>query len=281
MTEDHIFTDVDHSQSECFVFASGSAAVFSARKPGREGPNEDAAALISVGRKAGVAVVSDGAGGHPGGAEAAGLAVKAMREAISNVDDEATGLREAILNGFELANNAITKMGTGAAATLAVVEVQKGIMRTYHAGDSMVLVTGQRGRIKWLTVPHSPVGYAVEAGFLDPDDALHHEDLHLVSNLLGRPDMRIEIGASLKLAPRDTVVLASDGLSDNVHLEEIVERIRKGRLQKSADALAGLSKKRMQNADNGTPSKPDDMTFIAFRVGGSRAKPAKPLVAAN
>lgn len=265
MSEVHIFADVDLSKSRRFAFAGGEAAIVSAKKPEREGPNEDAAALISVGTDAGVAVVSDGAGGHPGGADAASIAVRAVCEAVAEVGDDAQRLRDAIINGFESADKAISSSGTGAAATLAVVEIQGNTMRTYHAGDSMVLVTGQRGHIKWLTVPHSPVGYAVEAGFLDRGEALHHEDLHLVSNVLGGQDMRIELGAPLPLALRDTVVLASDGLSDNVHLDEIVERVRKGPLQKAADDLAGLGAHRMRPSSRGTPSKPDDMTFIAIR----------------
>ena len=267
MTQHHIFTDVDLDKSCCFPFASGQAAVFSARRPGSDKPNQDAAALIALGPSTGVAVVSDGAGGHPSGADAAALAVHAVRDALSGAQDLSQGLRDAIINGFEEANQKIIALGVGAAATMAVVEVDHGIMRTYHTGDSMVLVTGQRGLVKWLTVPHSPVGYAVESGLLHPDDALHHEDLHLISNSLGRQDMRIELGASLKLAQRDTVVLASDGLSDNLHLDEIVERVRKGSLQQAADRLASLGKARMQSPEEGSPSKPDDLTFIALRVG--------------
>lgn len=268
--EVHPFVDVDLEASECFAFAKGEAAVFSARKPDRDGANQDAAALIAVDDNAGVAVVADGAGGHAAGAEAAGLAVKAMTKAIEARESGETSLRTAILNGFEQANEAILKLGVGAATTLAVVEIQGNQMRTYHAGDSMILVTGQRGKVKVLSVPHSPVGYAVEAGLLHPDDALHHEDLHLVSNLLGRSDMRIEIGSALTLAQRDTVVLASDGLSDNLRLEEIVERVRKGSLKKAADRLASLGKTRMATDDNGTPSKPDDITFIALRLSRKR-----------
>jgi serine/threonine protein phosphatase PrpC len=259
---------VDLSQSACFAFAGGQAAILSSRKPGADGPNEDAAALISLEGGAGVAVVSDGAGGHPGGAEAASIAVDAVCAAVSSIGDDVQALREAIINGFESADRTISQLGTGAAATLAVVEIQGNTMRAYHAGDSMVLVTGQRGRVKWLTVPHSPVGYAVEAGFLDRGEALHHEDLHLVSNLLGGKDMRIEIGATLTLAPRDTVVLASDGLSDNLHLDEIVERVRKGPLKAAADDLAQLGAERMKQPTPGTPSKPDDLTFIAIRHAG-------------
>jgi len=275
VTDSHIFADVDLSQSACFAFAGGEAAVLSIRKPEREGPNEDAAALISIGNSAGVAVVSDGAGGHPGGAEAASIAINAVCDAVSAVGDDVQGLREAIINGFESANNAIFALGTGAAATLAAVEIQGNTMRAYHAGDSMVLVTGQRGRIKWLTVPHSPVGYAVEAGFLDRGEALHHEDLHLVSNLLGGQDMRIELGATLTLAELDTVVLASDGLSDNLHLDEIVERIRKGPLRAAANELGSLGTNRMQTPREGAPSKPDDLTFIAIRRRSTKGRKSR------
>ncbi len=265
MSEAHIFADVDMARCERFELGGGEAAVMSIRKPGREGPNEDAAALISLGEQAGVAVVSDGAGGHPGGEEAAALAVRAVCDSVVELGEDLQNLRGAIINGFESADRAISALGTGAAATLAVVEIQGTNMRAYHTGDSMVLVTGQRGRIKWLTIPHSPVGYAVEAGLLDRGEALHHEDLHLVSNLLGTQDMRIELGATVSLAPRDTVVLASDGLSDNLHLDEIVDRVRKGPLGRAVDEMAALGRKRMETPTEGAPSKPDDLTFIAIR----------------
>jgi serine/threonine protein phosphatase PrpC len=265
VSQSHIFTDVDMRQGEHFELPRLEAGVLSIRKPGRTGPNEDAAALVYVGDAAAVAVVSDGAGGHPRGAEAAALAVRAMCDSVAELGDDPSGLRSAIINGFESADRAIAGLGTGAAATLAAVEIQGASMRAYHAGDSMVLVTGQRGRIKWLNIPHSPVGYAVEAGLLDRGEALHHEDLHIVSNLLGGQDMRIELGATVTLAPRDTIVVASDGLSDNLHLEEIVELVRKGPLKRAVDALATLGRARMETPEAGAPSKPDDLTFIAVR----------------
>ena len=267
MKETRVYAEMDAVACERFELGGLEAIVSSVRKPGEAGPNEDAAALISLGNDSGVAVVSDGAGGHPDGAKAAALAVRAVCDAVGDLDGEADSLRSAIINGFEAADRSISALGTGAAATLAVVEIQRGTVRAYHAGDSMVLVTGQRGRIKQRNVPHSPVGYAVEAGVLDREDALHHEDLHIVSNLLGLGDMRIELGAPLELRPRDTVLLATDGLSDNVRLEEIVERIRKGPLSEAVEALVTLGRARMEepNPEPGAPSKPDDLTLIVMR----------------
>lgn len=274
MTELHLFKRMDMARASGIDFTTLQCVVCTAAKPDREGPNEDAAALIGLDDGSVVAVISDGAGGHPDGAVAAGLAVDAMCASVASVVSAAEppeSLRSAIINGFEQANRAIAELGTGAAATLAVAEVQGNAMRAYHAGDSVVAVVGQRGRIKWQNIPHSPVGYAVEAGLLDRGDALHHEDLHLVSNLLGASDMRIELGPPVPLASRDTVLLASDGLSDNLHFEEIVERIRKGPLSKAAQELLTLGQARMTALDEGAPSKPDDLAFIVLRQRHGRA----------
>ncbi len=129
----------------------------------------------------------------------------------------------------------------------------------------MILVVGQRGKLKLQTVPHSPVGYAVEAGLLDEKEAIHHEDRHLVSNIVGSPEMTIEVGRTLKLRPRDTVVLGSDGLFDNLHVEEITEIVRKGPLAAAASALADICRRRMDEPEPGRPSKPDDLTFLVYR----------------
>ena len=97
--------------------------------------------------------------------------------------------------------------------TLAAVEISGVSARPYHIGDSSILITGQKGKLKLNTVAHSPVGFAVEAGLLDVDEALHHAERHLVSNVLGLENMRIELGSPVDLAPRDSLVIASDGLN--------------------------------------------------------------------
>jgi serine/threonine protein phosphatase PrpC len=86
--------------------------------------------------------------------------------------------------------------------------------------------------------------------------------------MLGSNDMRIELGSALKLKPKDTVLLASDGLSDNLNSQEIVEIIRTGALEDAAQQLLSRVQRRM-TVDEGAekPSKPDDLTFILYRPG--------------
>lgn len=245
--------------------AGGRVAVFSAAAPIGDKDNEDGAVAITAGTNRAVLAVADGLGGQRLGAEAAERALRALAERViagASVDD---GLRSAILDGFERANERVGELGGGAATTLAAVEIDAATIRPYHVGDSMILVVGQRGKVKLHTVSHSPVAYAVEAGLLDAREAIHHEDRHLVSNIVGSAEMRIEVGRTLKLRPRDTVLVASDGLFDNLHLEEIVELVRKGPLQKAAQRLAVAGRKRMEQPQAGHPSQPDDLTFVLYR----------------
>jgi serine/threonine protein phosphatase PrpC len=245
--------------------AEGEVVLFSTRSPGKETDSEDGAAVIPVDDERAVLVVADGLGGQRSGAEAAGVALEAMTACVGREAETEAGLRSAVLDGFEQANARVAELAVGAATTLAAVEIDGPTVRAYHVGDSMVLVVGQRGKVKLQTVSHSPVGYAVEAGMIDAKEAIHHEDRHLVSNIVGTPQMRIELGGALRLRPRDTVVLGSDGLFDNLHLEEITEYVRKGPLPRAAGALAGACRQRMCEPGPDHPSKPDDLTFLLYR----------------
>jgi serine/threonine protein phosphatase PrpC len=253
-------------------FLTGRIAAFSTGCPDHPGPNEDAAAVIPVTDTQGVLAVADGVGGHPAGERASAIALERIVEALGpaveaadDATDDGLELRGAIMNGFENANRAVLDQGSGGATTLAVVEIDGVHVRPYHAGDSAILVVGQRGRVKLLTVSHSPVGYALESGMLGESEALDHDERHVVSNLAGSADMRIEVGSPLELARYDTLLVGSDGLFDNFELGEIVDAIRKGSLERAADDLARECLARMRSSSTDRPSKPDDLTFVAYR----------------
>ncbi|MFH1754429.1 MAG: serine/threonine protein phosphatase, partial [Candidatus Latescibacterota bacterium] len=106
---------------------------------------------------------------------------------------------------------------------------------------------------------------AVESGVLDEHEAMEHEERHIVSNVVGHSDMRIEVGPSILLARRDTVIVASDGLTDNFHTNEIIEMIRKNPLPSVMRRLAAETKRRMLDPQGDHPCKPDDVTFMIFR----------------
>jgi serine/threonine protein phosphatase PrpC len=77
--------------------------------------------------------------------------------------------------------------------------------------------------------------------------------------------MRIEVGMPVEFAEHDTLLVASDGLADNLSTSEIVELIRKGPLEKAGSDIANLARERMREPLGEAPSKPDDLTFLLFR----------------
>lgn len=260
-----LYTAADMDAPDEVLVAGRRVAVVSQRSPGKETANEDSAAVIPWGDNAAVLVVADGLGGQALGEQASALAVRRIRLSLQQADPAFAMLRSAILNGIEAANRDVIDLGRGAATTLAVVELTGSTIRPYHVGDSGILAFGGRGKMKLQTTAHSPVGYGVEAGLIDESDAMHHEDRHVVSNVVGTPDLRIEIGPERKLAARDTLLLASDGLFDNLHLAEIVELARKGPVHKACEKLRSTARARMDTPVDGQPSKADDLTIVVCR----------------
>ncbi len=266
----------------------GRAAWITAASPFKNGLNEDAVAHLPLGAEQGLLMVADGLGGHKDGHHASqlirSLLMKTARQfvrrppplMISKVVPiperprhgvpSQNDLRTPILDAIELANRRLLRSRAGSATTLALVEVNGRQVRSYHIGDSEILVVSQRGRLKFSSVSHSPIGYAVESGILTEEQALFHPDRHLVSNVIGSEQMSVELGPWMTLAPRDTVLIASDGLFDNLMQYEIIELIRKGKLAESLQELASMAWQRMLHPEGDCPSKPDDLSILAYRT---------------
>jgi protein phosphatase len=240
----------------------GSVAVRLRCSPQRK-YSEDAIAVIPVPDRGAVLAVADGVGGSPGGRDAAMIVLESLRVAVAMKAD--SNLQQAIFAAIEAANNRLIEQGIGAGTTIVVAEIIDGQLRSYHVGDSEIVVVGQRGKVKRRVVPHSPTGFAIETGLLTEDEAMHHEYRHILLNVIGAPSMRIESAEPIELARRDTVLLASDGLLDNLYMSEILEEARCGALPVSADRLVQLAEERMQSLDGSVPSKPDDLSLILYR----------------
>lgn len=233
-------------------------------------PNEDAALVMPVGDDALVLAVADGLGGSPAGGEAARLVVETLATALSGPEVATDTLRTTILDAIEAANRTLIEMGRRGTTTLVVAEIVGRQLRSYHIGDSELLVFGQRGRIRMRIVPHSPTGFAIEAGLLDEKEAMRHEERHIVFNVVGAPSMSIDISAPIRLAARDTVLLASDGLLDNLFAEEIVSIAQSGPLPDAMSRLVATSLERMLMLTGDHPGKPDDLTIVLSREKSPR-----------
>ncbi|NJC95655.1 MAG: hypothetical protein C3F07_10880 [Anaerolineales bacterium] len=210
------------------------------------------------------AVLADGIGGHRGGEVAAELAVNHIMQSVSKSDGKFS--RHIIEQAINEASSAIAAHSAsneelkGMGATCAIAWIIGDRLYTAYVGDSRIyLIRG--GRIQQLTVDHSWVQEAIEKGILTPEAAREHPNVHVIRRYLGspvppEPDFRLNLfdgeGANhaennqgTQLQPNDILLLCTDGLTDLLWNDEILEVVRtRSNLREASRALVDLANDR-------------------------------------
>jgi protein phosphatase len=232
--------------------------------------NEDryavASFILSQGDKTPVlfAVLADGIGGHKAGEVAAELAVNHIMETVAKSDGR--HIKQTIENAVADASNAIAARSSssddfkGMGSTCATAWIVGDKLYTGYVGDSRIYLM-REGRIQQLTVDHTWVQEAVEKGVLTPEAARDHPNVHVIRRYLGSPvppdpdfrlkmfndetDQHAEDNQAMQLLPDDVLLLCSDGLTDLVWNDEILETVRsKPNLKEAARTLTEMANSR-------------------------------------
>ena len=239
--------------------------------PGMTGKNNEdryAVASFVLGRKNRMpvlfAVLADGIGGHRGGEVAAELAVNHIMQEVAQSDGRHT--RQTMERAVNEASDAIaahsasTEDLKGMGSTCATAWIIGDKLYTAYVGDSRIYLI-RSGRIQQLTVDHTWVQEAIEKGVITPEKAREHPNVHVIRRYLGSPaapepdfrmklskdegDQHAENNQGVQLLPDDVLLLCSDGLTDLVWNDEILEVIRsKPSLKEAARALIELANAR-------------------------------------
>jgi protein phosphatase len=237
------------------------------------------------------AVLADGIGGHRGGEVAAELAVNHIMQSVARCDGKFS--RNIIEDAVSEASDAIASHSAtndelkGMGATCAIVWIIGDKLHTAYVGDSRIYLL-RGGRIQQLTTDHSWVQEAIEKGVLTPELARDHPNVHVIRRYLGSPvppdpDFRLNLfdgeGAQhaennqgTPLQSNDVLMLCSDGLTDLVWNDEILEIVRsKSSLKEASRALVDLANERGGH-DNTTVilvGVPADMRKLGAKKGSS------------
>ncbi len=166
-------------------------------------------------------IVADGMGGHAGGQEASQIATQAISSFLDEHWNSREGSQVLLEKAFEKANQAIIQdqnthpersdMGT----TAVVVIFRKEQFWCAHVGDSR-LYRLRSLNLEQITEDQTWVGRALKAGDLTPEQARVHPWRHVLSQCLGRKDMRQVDVQSLDVQPSDKLLLCSDGLTEEL-----------------------------------------------------------------
>lgn len=145
-------------------------------------------------------------------------------------------------------------LGMGSTVVAAVIADDR--LYLGNVGDSRAYLIND-STIYQLSVDHSWVADQVRAGLVDSQDARHHPRKNVLTRAVGTfNDVDVETGV-FELVPGDQLLLCTDGLTNLVSDEELVELAAEGPPEESARKLVELANRR---------GAPDNVTVIVARV---------------
>ena len=220
-----------------------------------------------------VLAVSDGLGGHAGGALASRLTVSKLAKTLSGKVGHLRGNAQplaVLTSAVEEVHHSINRMAAGKpdidgmAATIVCGWFWERHLHFVHVGDSRIY-RWRDGELMQLTNDHTRVGRMFRDGKINERAARTHPMNHVLQQVVGGQHQVInpQVG-SLQTVPGDWYIFCSDGVTDglwNKHVTELFE-------QAVADEMTPeeLAKAMLERAY--TAAGRDDTTLIAARVGG-------------
>ncbi len=202
--------------------------------------------------------VADGMGGHAGGELAAETAVEDLRRfpVMSQASDVVSGIHHANRQVLEAAERTgMTNMGTTVVATLMRLDRRSVIVA--NVGDSRAyLMSG--GELSQITSDHSLVEDLVRAGKITEEEAKDHPHRNVVTRVLGLGEDPEVDTFELAVRDGDMLLLASDGLFNEVDHHVIATILA------NADDLDVAAQRLVERANQNGGH--DNITIVIARV---------------
>jgi serine/threonine protein phosphatase PrpC len=235
--------------------------------------NEDSLLTLP---EAGIYVVADGVGGRACGEVASAICVESFRDSAHLVSarvaayTEASTLdtRNAVLATMDevlqtasrrIYETAEAEGRAGMTTTVVALVVGNGTAFLAHVGDSRAYLV-RDGELRQLTEDHSMVNELVRTGKMTYEEARSSRHRHVITRAVGLyPTVQPSL-AAVDLHPGDRLLLCSDGLSDVVAPELMLE-------EGASDDLEGAVATLLQAAlDRGGP---DNITVVLLDPDGT------------
>jgi PPM family protein phosphatase len=216
--------------------------------------------------------VADGMGGAQAGEVASRLAASVLEggnsDGLSGPEQVDALIQEANRRIYDRASTDPAASGMGTTMTVALVEGMT--VAIGHVGDSRAyLVRGEQ--MEQLTDDHSLVNELLKSGKLSEEEAQVHPQRSVITRAVGTdPDVDVD-DFTIEAEEGDVFLICSDGLTDMVEDEEILELLADNRddLDKAVKALVAAA-----NRGGGE----DNITAVAFRISAEAAASAEDTV---
>lgn len=195
----------------------------------RREENEDAYANISI-NDLDFFIVADGMGGHSRGELASRLASISYIEFIKNANiDSYESLVDLQEEAIAYANEKIYALSDdsdglsmGTTVVCLVIDNKNRKYHISHIGDSRVYVY-KKGELFFRTRDHSLVNDLIDTGSLTEDEAKNFINKSAITKAVGTDEESQPDSKTLDMEKGDTILMFTDGLSNEVSDEKIKE----------------------------------------------------------
>lgn len=190
--------------------------------------------------------VADGMGGHQAGDLASQIIVECLDgiKAPSSAAELLMQCEQQIVQANDrLREISRNRGGAVLGATIVVLLAYDQHYACIWSGDSRIYVV-RAGAIEQLSRDHTEVQQLLSDGAITPDEAKNWPKSNVVTRAIGVfdwPELEVSSGV---LEPGDAFVLCSDGLTQHVADQEILERVSSRPPQEACDALIALTLQR-------------------------------------
>jgi PPM family protein phosphatase len=208
--------------------------------------------------------IADGMGGAQAGEVASRLAAAALKESRAEAGGEqriVDLIQEANRRVYDRSSTDPNTSGMGTTITVALVE--DGNVSFGHVGDSRAYLF-REGQLEQITEDHSLVNELLKSGKLSPEEAEAHPQRSVITRALGTdPDVDADT-FTIQAQEGDVFLLCSDGLTDMVPNETILDLVERYRddIDRALRALVSAA-----NKGGGE----DNITVVAFEIAEQAA----------
>jgi len=196
-------------------------------------------------------VLCDGMGGANGGSVASDIARNVVKENIGLFDMHSSEYQseDFLLDIVAKANSNIYHTQRkdpdlkGMGTTLELIVAVQGRAMVAHVGDSRIYLV-HNGEINQITVDHSLVQEMVNRGEITPEQAMVHPRKNYITRAVGVIPYIDADYIRLPFAGDDILIACSDGLSNYISMESILNHIRLYEDEALTNALIESAKSR-------------------------------------
>jgi len=203
--------------------------------------------------------IADGMGGAVAGEVASRLATAALKEAQANEGGEeriSDLIQEANRRVYDRSSSDPNTSGMGTTITVALVEDEH--VAFGHVGDSRAYLI-RDAEMEQLTEDHSLVNELLKTGKLSREEAETHPQRSVITRALGTdPDVDVDT-FSVRAENGDLFLLCSDGLTDMVSEQAILDVVERNR-----DDIDGALRALVKAANRSGGQ--DNITVVAFEI---------------